>query len=80
MLLGLIYGMPGWGEILIIVSLGVLILGGKRLPELGKSLGRSIVEFKNGLIGIDKNLDREDSDRVSHPTQPKPTGPTKHDR
>jgi TatA/E family protein of Tat protein translocase len=43
-----------WGIILII---GLLIFG-KRLPEVGKSLGKGIVEFKKGLQGIGDEVDQ----------------------
>jgi sec-independent protein translocase protein TatA len=42
-------------EMLIIVILGVLLFG-KRLPEVGRSIGKSIVEFKNGLRGVQDEL------------------------
>jgi sec-independent protein translocase protein TatA len=38
-------------EILIILAVALLLFG-KRLPGLGKSLGQGIVEFKKGLKGI----------------------------
>lgn len=49
-------GSLGWPEMLVLALLGVLIFG-KRLPEVGKSLGRGIVEFKKGLSGIEDGLD-----------------------
>jgi len=51
MMLGVIFGMPGWGEMLIFAAVGLLIFG-KRLPEVGKSLGKGIMEFKKGLSGV----------------------------
>ncbi len=39
------------GEMLVIGLFAVLLFG-KRLPEVGKMLGRGIVEFKKGLSGI----------------------------
>ena len=54
-MLGVIFGMPGWGEMLIFAAAGLLIFG-KRLPEMGKSLGRGIVEFKKGLSGVDDDV------------------------
>ena len=44
MLHTLAFGMPGPFEWIIIAGLGLLIFG-KRLPEVGKSLGKGIVEF-----------------------------------
>lgn len=51
-MLGLGIGPLGLPEMIILAILGVLIFG-KRLPEVGKSLGKGIVEFKKGLAGID---------------------------
>ena len=36
--------------------LGVLIFG-RRLPEIGRSLGKTIVEFKKGMTGLEDDLD-----------------------
>ncbi len=57
MTLGLIFGSGlGWGEAVVLALLGVLIFG-KRLPEVGKSIGKGIVEFKRGLSGIEDDLE-----------------------
>jgi len=56
MLLPLAFQMPGFGEMLLIAALGLLIFG-KRLPEVGKSLGKGIVEFKKGLKGIEDDIE-----------------------
>lgn len=50
-------GPIGWQEMIIIGILGILIFG-KRLPEVGKSLGKGIVEFKKGLQGIEDDVDK----------------------
>ena len=50
-------GLPGNTEWIVILALGLLIFG-KRLPEVGKSLGRSIVEFKKGLKGVKDEIDQ----------------------
>src|SRR2546430_11034073 len=67
-------GMPSGFEWLIIMGIGLLIFG-KRLPEVGKSLGKGIVEFKKGLKGVedevaqvDHNLDQQA--RPALPSQP----------
>jgi len=44
----LAFWMPGPWE-LAIIAIIALILFGRRLPEVGKSLGKGIVEFKKGL-------------------------------
>lgn len=48
-------GPIGWVEAIIIGMVGLLIFG-RRLPEVGKGLGKSIVEFKKGLAGIEDDL------------------------
>ena len=47
-MLGFIPGMQGHGEILVIVFVIILLFGGKKLPELARSLGKSLGEFKRG--------------------------------
>jgi sec-independent protein translocase protein TatA len=47
--------MPNIGptELIIVLVLALLILGPKRLPDAGRSLGRAIREFKDGLARND---------------------------
>ena len=59
MLHTLAIGMPGLTEWIIIGALGLLIFG-KRLPEVGRSLGKGIVEFKKGLKGIEEDVEQVD--------------------
>ena len=56
----LAFGMPvGW-EWLIIAGFGLLLFG-KRLPEVGRSLGKGIIEFKKGIKGIEDDVESESS-------------------
>ena len=43
-------------EITVLAILGVLIFG-KRLPDVGKNIGRGIIEFKKGISGITDEID-----------------------
>lgn len=43
-------------EMIIVMGIAVLLFG-KRLPEVGRSLGKGIVEFKKGLNGVTDELD-----------------------
>jgi sec-independent protein translocase protein TatA len=52
---------PGPWEWIIIVVVALLIFG-RRLPEVGKSLGKGIVEFKKGLKGVKDELEDVDRD------------------
>lgn len=48
----------GWQEIIILLVIGVLVFG-KRLPEVGRNFGKSIVEFKKGIKGVGDEIDAE---------------------
>lgn len=50
------FSMPGGWEWLIILIVALLIFG-KRLPEVMKSLGRGIVEFKKGVKGVEEEIE-----------------------
>ena len=47
---------PGAGELLIIGAIALLLFG-KRLPEVARGFGKSIVEFKKGIKGIEDEVD-----------------------
>jgi sec-independent protein translocase protein TatA len=64
MLHTLAIGMPGPFEWMIIAGLGLLIFG-KRLPEVGRSLGKGIVEFKRGLKSVEDDVAMVDDEPAS---------------
>ena len=43
-------------EIALLVLVAVLLFGTRKLPELGRSLGKGIVEFKKGIKGIEDDV------------------------
>ena len=48
----------GFGELLIILAVLLLVFGAKRLPELGGALGKGIREFKSSVRDIEGELKR----------------------
>tara|TARA_R110002095_G_scaffold208266_2_gene193854 strand:- start:3486 stop:3812 length:327 start_codon:yes stop_codon:yes gene_type:complete len=65
------FGMPGGYE-MIIVGIIALLLFGKRLPEVARSLGKGIVEFKKGVSGIEDDVNQSTYSQ-SHAETPRPT-------
>lgn len=59
----------GPGEMFVVMIVAVVIFG-KNLPEVGRSLGKGIVEFKKGLRGME---DEFDSSVPSHSRASEPT-------
>jgi len=57
---------------LLVIGMVALLLFGKRLPEVGRSLGRGIAEFKKGLRDVQEELSKEDE----QPPKPRLRGPS----
>jgi sec-independent protein translocase protein TatA len=69
-----LFGSLGMPELIILGLLGLLIFG-KRLPEVGKNLGKGIIEFKKGLQGVEEDVNRASSPRQTSETPRQLTSP-----
>ena len=58
--------LPGHTELLILAFIALLFFG-NRLPGVMRSLGRSVVEFKKGVSGIEEDLEQVGHDRDDEP-------------
>ena len=55
----------GWGELLVVLGIVFLLVGAKRLPEVGRSLGEAIREFQAALRGGRANKDDDRTEKKS---------------
>ena len=53
------FGPIGMPELIIILVIALIIFGPRKLPELGKSLGRSLNEFKRASADLQNTLEQE---------------------
>ncbi|MEP7117805.1 MAG: TatA/E family twin arginine-targeting protein translocase [Acidobacteriota bacterium] len=53
------FGSIGMPELVIILVIALIIFGPRKLPELGKSLGKSINEFKKASAELQSTLEQE---------------------
>lgn len=65
----------GWGEILIVVAVVMLLFGAGKLPHMAQSLGRSITGFKKGLRDTAEDV----KDALKEETTAEPDAATKSD-
>jgi sec-independent protein translocase protein TatA len=59
MTLGILLGILGGQEVLIIAILVLLLFGGKKIPELMRGLGKGIKEFKDAKDGTEDKKEEE---------------------
>ena len=57
----------GWGELIVVLLIALVLFGSKRLPEIGRSLGKGIKEFKSGVKGLGDDV-REGMESDEKPT------------
>ena len=51
----------GPGELLLILAIALVVLGPKKLPEVGRSLGKGMREFKDSLSNMSSDDERDDT-------------------
>src|SRR5947208_710523 len=61
----------GAQEMIILLIIGVLLFG-RKLPEVGRYLGKGIVEFKKGMKGLEDDVESSSaaSQQISAPVEP----------
>jgi sec-independent protein translocase protein TatA len=69
---GIVTTMPlNWWELLLILLVVLLLFGAKRLPEMGRSLGKGMREFKDAVSGIgEESTPAPPAELPSAPSEP----------
>jgi sec-independent protein translocase protein TatA len=70
-----VFGNLGFGEILLILVVVLLLFGAKRLPEVGASLGKGIREFKRSISDTQDAIMGQDDQQRNVPQRPMETPP-----
>ncbi len=60
----------GVQELLIVLVIALIVLGPKKLPEVGRSLGRGMREFKDSIAGITETDDDDDAPQITAASTP----------
>jgi sec-independent protein translocase protein TatA len=63
------FGNLGAGEIILIVLVILLLFGAKKIPELAKSLGKGMSEFKKGLKEVEEDIKHADKEEKKTETK-----------
>jgi sec-independent protein translocase protein TatA len=73
-------GNIGWQGLVVILLILLLVFGPKRLPEMGRSLGRGMREFKDSITGHDSDAESEPAE-LAPPAEPddRTTAPKKRE-
>ncbi len=72
------FGSLGMPELIVIFVIALIVFGPRKLPELGRSLGRGIAEFKKATNELQSSLEeeiRQEEQRPAAQSSQQPTSP-----
>ncbi len=67
------FGNLGFGELMIILLIVLVLFGAKRIPEISASFGKGIREFKKNVNDVERNLTEPEPRRDAQLNAPEPT-------
>ncbi len=59
------FGSIGMPELLVIFLIALIVIGPKKLPEIGRAIGKGIAEFKKATEEIKESIEVEDEDIIN---------------
>ncbi len=57
------FGNIGWGEIIIIMVIILLLFGARRIPEVMRSLGQGVREFKKSMNEVTSEIEKQPGEK-----------------
>jgi len=73
------FGSIGMPELIVIFVIALIVFGPRRLPDLGRSLGRAISEFKRATNDLSNSWEQEvRTEQARLNTTPQPIAPPVH--
>ncbi len=57
------FGNIGWGEIIIIMVIILLLFGARRIPEVMRSLGTGVREFKKSMTEVTNEIEKQPEEK-----------------
>jgi sec-independent protein translocase protein TatA len=69
--------MPNVGpmELLVVAIIALIVLGPKRLPEVGRSLGKGMREFKDSMAGLNDDDEDDEPKKLDEQRDKEPAAP-----
>lgn len=65
------FGSIGMPELILILAVALLVFGPKKLPEIGKSIGKGLLEFKKASEDLKKTIETE-MEQIKNEPSPAP--------
>jgi sec-independent protein translocase protein TatA len=57
------FGSIGWGEVIIIMIVILLLFGARRIPEVMRSLGQGVREFKKSMNEVASEIEKQPEEK-----------------
>ena len=76
-ILSIMFGTLGGPELVLILVVALIVFGPRKLPEIGKSMGKMMVEFRRASTEFKRTLEVEvETEKISSPKPPKAVEPS----